>query len=169
MRTLLQLALWTSLVGAVPAMAADPAAGPVSVEFVQPEAFTDVNDRMTRTAPEKNPNLYNLRQYTAKRAARYLSGGQTLQIRYTDIDLAGDHHPQMDPALSDVRLVTRLYPPRLKFTWALHDASGTVIRSGEADLRDLAFDAHSTGTSTDSLRFEKALLAKWMRKELGSH
>lgn len=156
-----------ALICAQPVLAAVEARGPVTVEFVQPEKFTDVSDRMLRTAPDKNPNLHSLRQHTLARAARYLQPGQTLTIAFTDIDLAGDFRPQLDPALSDVRLVTRLYPPRIKLNFVLHDAAGAVLKSGQADLRDLGFDTSYSGSTTDSLRFEKRLLDKWMRKEFG--
>lgn len=146
---------------------ADSSAGPVRVEFVQPEKFTDVNERQTRTAPEKNHHLYVLRTHVEKRGARYLQPGQQLEIRFTDIDLAGDHLPQMDPALADVRVVTRLYPPRLKFSYVLRDASGGVLKSGDVDLRDLAFDTQSGTPYTDALRYEKRMLDKWMRQTLG--
>lgn len=146
---------------------AEAPAANVRVEFVQPEKFTDVNERLTRTAPEKNHHLYTLRTHVEKRATRYLHEGQQLEIRFTDIDLAGDHLPQVDPALSDVRVVTRLYPPRLKFSYSLRDASGTLLKSGDADLRDLAFDTQTGTPYTDALRYEKRMLDKWMRKELG--
>lgn len=156
-----------ALLCALPALADDQVRGPVTVEFVQPEQFTDVSDRMSRTAPDKNPNLHSLRKYTLTRAARYLQPGQTLTIAFTDIDLAGDFRPQLDPALSDVRLVTRLYPPRIKLNFVLHDGSGAVVKSGQADLRDLAFDSNYSGSSSEHLRFEKRMLDKWMRKEFG--
>ena len=157
-----------ALLCTLPMFAAAAVSGPVTVEFVQPEKFSDVKDRLTRTAPEKNPNLHNLRKHTEMRAARYLQGGQTLLIQFTDIDLAGDHLPQLDPALFDVRVVTGLYPPRFKLNYSLRDADGTVIKSGQADLRDIGFDSSSPGNTSDPLRYEKRLLNKWLRKEFGS-
>ncbi len=144
------------------------AEGPVSVEFVAPEKFTDVNIRHARSAPEDNPNLQGLRKHTEKRAARYVQDGQTLLIEFTDIDLAGDHLPNIDPSLYDVRTVTGLYPPRIKLNYSLRNAAGTVLKSGQADLRDLGFDASSPGRSSDALRYEKRMLDKWLRKEFAS-
>lgn len=165
MHALTRICVLTALVSAWPVFA-NPT-GAVTVEFVQPEKFTDINEQLTRSAPEKNAHLHNLRKYTETRAARYLTGGQTLEIRYTDIDLAGDHHPQVDPSMSDVRVVTSLYPPRLKFTWALHDAGGGVLKSGTEDLRDLGFETGSSANFGDALRYEKRMLDKWMRATIG--
>jgi len=149
-------------------IAAETARGPVHVEFVQPDKFTDISERSFRTAPERNPHLHSLRKYLETRATRYLSPGQTLRIEFTDIDLAGDFRPQIDPRLHDVRMVTRLYPPRLKFNYSVHDGSGSTLDSGAVDLRDIGFDMHTSGNTSDALRFEKRLLAKWMREKFGT-
>ena len=109
-----------------------------------------------------------MRKHTEKRAARYVQDGQTLLIEFTDIDLAGDHLPNIDPSLYDVRTVTGLYPPRIKLNYSLRNAAGTVLKSGQADLRDLGFDASSPGRSSDALRYEKRMLDKWLRKEFAS-
>ncbi|MBK8067080.1 MAG: DUF3016 domain-containing protein [Rhodanobacteraceae bacterium] len=140
---------------------------PVSVEFVNAEKFTDVNDRAFKTSPEKNTNLAALRKHVETKGAKYLKAGQTLAISFTDIDLAGDHKPQLRPQMQDVRLVTGLYPPRMSFNFVLKDANGQVLDSGEAKLSDVGFDTHSAGLSSDALRYEKRMLDKWMRAEFG--
>ncbi len=141
--------------------------GAVEVEFVNAEKFTDASERSYRTRPDRNPNLRSLRKYLETRAVKHLAPGQNLKIEFTDIDLAGDFRPQIDPALHDVRLVTRLYPPRLEFNYVLSDAGGATISSGHEKLRDIGFDMHSSGNSSDALRHEKRLLAKWMREKFG--
>lgn len=146
-----------------PAMAAP--SGAVTVEFVHPEKFTDVRDRQFASPPDKNPNLSGLRRYLETRAAHYLQDGQSLKIEFTDIDLAGDHRAQTNARLSDVRLVTRLYPPSCQFNYVLKDAAGTVLKSGEEKLRDLAFDSSSTSGS-GPLRYEERMLDKWLRQAI---
>lgn len=147
--------------------AADRASGPVSVEFVDAEKFTDVNDRALKTSPEKNTNLSALRKHVESKGNKYLKPGQTLAISFTDIDLAGDHKPQLSPQMQDVRVVTGLYPPRMSFNYVLKDASGQVLKSGEAKLSDVGFDTHSAGLTSDPLRYEKRMFDKWMRAEFG--
>lgn len=149
------------------AAASAQAAGSVSVEFVNAEKFTDVNDRALKTSPEKNTNLAALRKHVETKGAKYLKPGQTLAISFTDIDLAGDHKPQLSPQMQDVRVVTGLYPPRMSFNYILKDASGQVLKSGEAKLSDVGFDTHSAGLTSDPLRYEKRMLDKWMRAEFG--
>lgn len=139
--------------------------GPVRVEFVNPEKFSDVNDRQFASRPDKNPNLHAIRKHAEERAARYLGAGQTLRLEFLDIDLAGDHRPQQSPQLSDVRLVTRLYPPRMHLRFELKDAQGQLIDSGEAKLSDLAFDTRSAGLGSEPLRYDMRMLDDWLRKQ----
>lgn len=162
-RPVLICGLFVGLIALALTPATAAPAGSVTVDFVQPEKFTDVRDRQFASPPDKNPNLSGLRRYLETRAARYLEDGQSLKIEFTDIDLAGDHHAQTNPRLSDVRLVTRLYPPSLKFNYVLKDAAGTVLRSGEEKLRDLAFDSSATSGS-GPLRYEERMLDKWLRQ-----
>ena len=52
--------------------------------------------------------------------------------------------------------------------YVLSDAQGAVIKSGDANLKDLGFDAHNGGMSSDPLRFDKRMLDKWLRTEFGN-
>ena len=153
---------------ALPALAEEPVAKPVVVEFVNPENFTDIRDRQFPSKPEENPHLKNLRKHMEKSAARYVGPGQTLLIKFTDIDLAGDLEPHTNPNLLDTRTVKSVYPPRAKLNYVLSDAQGAVIKSGDANLKDLGFDAHNGGMSSDPLRFDKRMLDKWLRTEFAA-
>lgn len=144
--------------------ASDPL--PVTVEFVNPESFTDIKDRRFASPTHRNPNLHGLRQHLQRRASM-LGPGQTLQVRFTDIDLAGDIEPGTDLLMNEVRRVTGQYPPRLKFQYLLRDSQGQTLKSGDADLRDLGFQVSPSGSSSDPLRHEKRLLDQWLRELLG--
>ncbi|HWS26226.1 MAG TPA: DUF3016 domain-containing protein [Xanthomonadales bacterium] len=159
--------LCLALIG-LQALAESPVAKPVVVEFVNPENFSDIRDRQFPSKPEENPHLKNLRKHMEKSAARYVGPGQTLLIKFTDIDLAGDIEPHSNPNLLDTRTVKGVYPPRAKLNYVLSDAQGAVVKSGEADLKDLGFDAHNGGMSSDPLRFDKRMLDKWLRKEFAA-
>ncbi|MBV6412732.1 MAG: DUF3016 domain-containing protein [Xanthomonadales bacterium] len=145
------------------AFAAHP--GPVTVEFVDAEKFTDVKERWLASSPEKNGHLAALRRHVETKAARYLAPGQSLRIEFTDIDLAGDLRPQLDPSLTDVRVVSSVYPPRMRLRYTLRDAGGQVLDSGEARLSDIGFDTHSIGQASDPLRYEKRMLNQWLREQ----
>lgn len=141
------------------------AAPPVEVEFLHPEKFTDaVYGRERPRRAEDNSVLGQLRGYLEKQAPRHLGPGQQLRIRFTDIDLAGDREPLLDPDLHDVRIVRSIYPPRLAFDFQLRSADGLVLREASVDLRDLAFDLNPPMNGNDPLRFEKRMLKTWLRQ-----
>jgi hypothetical protein len=149
--------------------AAEPAAdGPVTVEFVAPEKFTDARyDGRSRRDASNNPVLGDFRRYLEKEAPRHLAPGQRLAIRFTDIDLAGDIEPTTHPELLDVRIVKSIHPPRLRFAWTLHAADGSLLRQGEEQLRDLGFNMDSALLGNDRLRYEQRMLRRWLGKTFG--
>ncbi len=163
------VAIASVLMLALPAWAGGTASGgPVSVEFVNPEKFTDIKEGMLRTHVDNNAHLNGLRKYLEREAASYLQPGQSLQIAVTDIDLAGDITPHSNAALLDIRTVSNVYPPRMDLNYTLADASGAVVRTGAARLKDLGFDIGSGGGRvSDPLRYEKRMLDKWLRREFG--
>lgn len=149
---------------ALPALAAE--AGPVTVEFPGAERYTDVRDRWARTAPERNLNLKALRRHLEKAAARRLPPGETLTLRFTDIDLAGDYNTPLTGPGQDIRVVTELYPPRLSFDWERRGADGAVLARGSESLRDLGFLSLGVRHPNERLAFERRLLDGWLQKTL---
>jgi hypothetical protein len=166
MRTTLTMAGLTALLS-LPLIAGAVSASPVTVEFLNPEKFTDVQDQRMRLDVERNTNLKGVRQYLEREAPAFLTPGQTLSVQFTDIDLAGDTEPGADLQWRDVRIVSRVYPPRLTFSYSLRDAQGSELKSGEVKLRDLGFLDGTTRRQSDALAYEKRMLDSWMRTELG--
>lgn len=156
--------LWPTL-----ACAQEQPAGPVMVEFIHPDKFSDIQEGFLRTSVGDNAHLAALRRHLERKAATYLAPGQTLRIEVTDIDLAGDYAPPGHPALLDIRTVSNLYPPRMNLNYELRDGSGAVVRTGEAKLKDLGFDIGSAGAVSDPLRYDKRMLDKWLRREFGGN
>jgi len=155
----------TRILLALLALAAVPPAQAAiaDIRFVQPERFTDVGrDRGHRWADE---DLATLQEHLRQRATAWLPAGDRLEVAITDVDMAGDFEPWRRKAW-DVRIIRDLYPPRiaLRFRWT--DAQGRVRAEGERDLTDRAFLMQARGyASDDAMRFEKALLDRWMRRE----
>lgn len=141
--------------------------GPVRVEYLNPEKFSDIKDREGPTRVQNNPHLKSLRSYLEKKAVRFLKPGQSLEIRFNDIDLAGHIEPSAALELRDVRIVRGVYPPSMAFDYVVKAADGTPVTSGSVKLKDLGFDTGYSGRATDPLRFEKHMLDKWLRDALG--
>ena len=145
------------------ATATEASSGPVKVEYLEPEKFTDVRERWGKTNPTKNSHLLSWKSYVEKQAATSLQTGQSLNIQFTDIDLAGDIEPSTRMHMMDVRVIKDLYPPRLKFNYQLKDSEGNVLKTGEENIRDLAFLMGSHINTNDTLRHEKKLFERWLK------
>ena len=109
---LMPIALGMALVGNV--HAADIAALPArtAVVFDHPENFTDVKDRDLPSDSGRDEILSRISTFMVSRATPLLPAGDSLQITFTDIDLAGDfafdftygHHNLLEYRLACSRL-----------------------------------------------------------------
>jgi hypothetical protein len=62
--------------------------------------------------------------------------------------------------------VKDIYPPRIDLSFSLAAGDGKVIKEGERRLRDPAFLAGANQYPDDPLRYEKALIDRWLEREL---
>jgi hypothetical protein len=158
--------------GAGPVFASGPATpqtdSRISVVFVDPQKFTDLKQE---EGDVSSPSLLDqLQKFMCRTGERYVPAGLRLEIRVTDIDLAGQFEPWRGPEFDHVRIVKSLYPPRIRLEFSLSDAQGNVVRSGQRELTDLAFQMRDAFArpSGDYLRYEKDLLRDWFEHEFRS-
>lgn len=157
MRTILTAAL---LAAAVPAMAAE-----TDIAFVHPEGFTDVGRDARHT--DRDDYLARLKAHLADRARRWLPPDQSLEIRITDVDMAGDFEPWTG-SRDDIRIFRPIDAPRVNLAFQLKSADGSVLQAGERRLIDSSYlSGGDVRSSDDPLRFEKALLDRWLSREFG--
>lgn len=144
-----------------------PANGPVNVHWTDPAEFSEIRYSHNRWEAKRGDWVRSLAKYIQTRAARRLLQGQSLDVTITDIELAGNYEPWRGPQAYSVRFVRDIYPPRIRLSFKLSDASGRVVSEGDRTLTDFAFLLHSSyGNSSDPLRYEKHLLNSWMTQEL---
>lgn len=108
--------------------------------------------------------ITSLARWLERRAARRLPSGQQLEITLHDVDLAGDYEPgrSLD---HDIRIIKDIYPPRIDLSYRLNNADGTVLREGEASLRDMGFLFSASPLNSEPLRHEQRLLNEWLREQ----
>jgi hypothetical protein len=148
------------------ANAADP--GNVRVDFVHPERFTDFRiqgrDENASVPIFREAISHYLSPLVAKRFP-----GETLTLRFTDIDLAGRLGNR--PRFSNVRFNHQWGPPiRLSFDYSVTDSKGTVAVGGSKSLlsQDYLWDYdlyryYPESLKTSPVFYEEATLAKWVR------
>ena len=142
------------------------ASGPASriaVVFVQPQHFTDV--RYSKAEPNSVALLGELHTFMCKMGERYVPTGMQLEIKVTDIDLAGDFEPWRGPQFGDVRITREIYPPHIPLEFRLTDSSGNVVSAGKREISDSAYQARLVRSPDDYLLYEKEILRDWFRNE----
>jgi hypothetical protein len=156
-------------VAAGPTFAATPPAPPsaarVSVVFVDPQKFTDT--KRDSWSDSGSDLLQQLQTFMQETGERYVPAGMHLEIKITDVDLAGEFEPWHGPDFDSVRIVRAIYPPRFKLEFSLTDAKGTVLKSGPREITDLAFQLRTAWPADDYLRYEKAILRDWFSSDFG--
>lgn len=148
-------------------LAADSApVSPVTVSFEAPEKFTDFTRSYTARDDGQEQLMEELSAHIRHQARSLLQPGQHLDVRFLDIDLAGDFEPGRVPVGSDhIRFLKEIYPPRMTFEFKLTGAEGKVISEGKRELKELGYLHITRLPSSDGLRYDKALLTDWMRRE----
>ena len=138
----------------------------IEVIYDHPEKFTDFRDSYDQHGESDKGYMQNFKEYIERRGVPYLAEGQKLSITFTDIDMAGDFEPWRGHQFYDVRIVKDIYPPRIKLSFKLTDANGAVVKEGERDLRDLAFQMSASPIEqNEALRYENMLMDDWLRRE----
>ncbi len=147
---------------AAPALSTDPAA--VRVEYVDPENFTDIGNRLPGDRKVRLAYLEPLTRHLRQHAQSRLAAGQQLAVAITDIDMAGSFEP-FRPRAADVRIVRDIYPSRIHLRFRLTGANGTPLREGERRLSSLL--TPFPHYRDDPLGYEKRLIDDWLDREFG--
>lgn len=137
----------------------------VQVRYVDSENFADVGNRRFSDERIRAAYLEQLQGHLMKRAAALLAAGERLSVSITEVDMAGEFEPWRPPS-GDARIVKDIYPPRIDLTFSLAADDGKLIKEGPRKLRDPAFLAGANRYPDDPLRYEKALLDRWLEQEL---
>jgi hypothetical protein len=162
------LALVIILAGPVAASAAQTeqdGTGRVSVIFVKPEGFTDAGySKIERSSPGI---LLQLQRFIVETATGQLPEPLRLEIKVTDVDLAGDFELFHGPQFEHVRVNKNIYPPRIALEFRVIGSDDQTIKEGARTLTDLDYQLRVIYPREDPLRYEKDILRDWLRGELG--
>ena len=143
---------------AAAALAAAPSYATVDVTYVNPEKFTDsYNQRW-----EEKSTLDTLAQHMKRVGDRYIAPNETLKIEVLDLDLAGwARFGGRGPNELRVARGGADFPAmRVRYTLE----SPTRSKSGEADLKDLAYQNHGLARErSEPYYYEKRMIEEWMR------
>lgn len=144
-----------------------PADDRVDVRWIDPAQFSDLRYSGNRREAARGNWVAQLAGYLRERAGRRLPPGERLDVEILDIRRAGLYEPWHGAQLDDVRILRDQYPPRMTLRFQRIGADGRVLDAGERKLVDGAYLMRSsTLGDSDPLRYEKAMIDRWLRTEL---
>jgi hypothetical protein len=145
-----------------------PAEGSVAVSWNDPAKFSELRGSGNRSEAERGDWMTDLARYLRQRAERKLPGDERLEVTITDIRRAGNFEPWRGIEFRDVRILRELYWPRIAIDFKLTRADGSIAAEGQRVLSDPSYlGSSSAANEGDPLRYEKALIDRWVRRELG--
>jgi hypothetical protein len=136
----------------------------VRIDFVHPERFTDFRiqgrDENASVPIFRNEVSTYLSPVVAKRFP-----GETLTLRFTDIDLAGRLGNR--PRFNQLRFNHQFGSPiRLSFDYTVTDSKGSVVAGGSKSLlaQDYLhdYDYYPQSLKRSPVFYEEATLSKWV-------
>ena len=142
-----------SLPAHIPSSAAADAAARVSVVFIEPEKFTDM--RYSEAERYSPAILLQLQRFIVETGAASLPEPLRLEIRITDIDMAGDFELFRGPVRDQVRVIKGVYPPRIALEFRVIDAAEQSVAVGKRNLTDIDYQRRVVYPPDDYLRYEK--------------
>jgi hypothetical protein len=137
----------------------------VQVQYVDAETFADVGNHRFSDERIRAAYLEQLRRHLSGRAAVLLATGEQLSVSITELDMAGEFEAWRPPS-GDARIVKDIYPPRIDLSFRLATDDGKLIKEGARRLRDPAFLSGASLYPDDPLRYEKALIDRWLEQDL---
>lgn len=144
-----------------------PEQGPVSVTWEDPANFTEIRYSLNKFESRRGDWVEQLAQHLRERAEKRLPPGEQLQVNITDIDRAGAYEPWRGVQFYDTRFILDIYPPRMTFAYRRIGAGGEVVAEGEREIRDMGYLMTSNPYfNSDNLRYEKAMIDRWISQEL---
>ena len=146
--------------------AASDAPPRISVVFVKPDSFTDVG--YVEGERGERAILLELQRFIVDTASRYVPKPTRLEIKITDIDLAGDFELFRGPHFDHVRVNKSIYPPRIALEFRVTGSDDQTTKEGVCTLTDPDYQLRVVYPREDYLRHEKELLRDWLRGEFAT-
>ena len=155
---LASLAVLAALAASGPARA-----GSAEVRFVQPETYRDANPQHRGPDSEAQAAVQaELQRHLERLAQQRLGADERLAVQVLDIDLAGEIEPWRRAGGQDLRIVRDITMPRMTLSFTLTRGSDVLASAAQERVTDLNFlRGFNRYSSSDPLRYEKAMLDQW--------
>ncbi|MEM1222449.1 MAG: DUF3016 domain-containing protein [Verrucomicrobiota bacterium] len=141
------------------------ASASIETSYIEPRKFTDLE--LTNRSKDTSAALFDREVKASKILHQAIGEGRTLELTFTDVDLAGEILPFIGRHNNETRVIRSVYPPRIEFNYILKDESGNEIATGTEKLVDINFQIGiRRPSSSDIFYYEIDLLEEWAKKVL---
>ncbi|MEJ0037920.1 MAG: DUF3016 domain-containing protein [Gammaproteobacteria bacterium] len=152
---------------ALAALSTPAFAAGVTVEFTNPDKYTDAKVENSSLPAAQASLQKRLREYLRQLGQRYLPDDQALTIDVLDIDLAGRFEPWR-PNADTVRFMVSTTWPSMKLRYEVRGPDGKTLASGTETVMDQDYLRRPNQYSeSDTLRYEKRMLDTWFDAKFG--
>lgn len=144
------------------ALWANAASAQVTVRFVEPERYTDAENRLG-SGLSLRATLGEIRRII-EGFGRDLPPGRSLAIDVLDVDLAGFERPGANIPFG-LRVVSDVTPPRFRLRYVLTEGRRRVAAAEEV-VTDINFLLRASRLSSGAFDHERDLLRDWFRRRI---
>lgn len=138
----------------------------LNIEFVDADSFTDIQPGNEHRQRYQDRILESFEELFTELADQ-LPDDQVLNIKVTDIDLAGNVLPvSRDGGMYMMRIVRHGQDPSIRFEYSLIDVNEQVLQEGEERLRGrTSADSirQTPSAASSALSNERDMLERWFR------
>lgn len=144
------------------ALWANAASAQVTVRFVEPERYTDAENRLG-SGLSLRATLGEIRRII-EGFGRDLPPGRSLAIDVLDIDLAGFERPGANIPFG-LRVVSDVTPPRFRLRYVLTEGRRRIAAAEEV-VTDINFLLRASRLASGAFDHERDLLRDWFRRRI---
>lgn len=146
----------------------------IEIIWLTPNEYSDVRPSNESRRGFRERTTRQLSQFIERELSSFNQQNGTsyrLQMTVRDLDLAGQVWPAsfvgLGNGINDVRIVKRLYIPRITFDFSLSDDESTYRSEMKYEVKDMNFmQGINRYFRSDTLRYEKQMIAEWLNKML---
>lgn len=141
----------------------------LDLKWQEPEKFQDIEaSNLASQKQFQQRVLDELGNDIQNAANKYLPADYHLEMTVTDMDLAGDVEYFFTRFPTGIRVMRDLYFPSIAFNYALTDGEGTVLKTGNENIKDMGYQYSGVRMVKQApLGYEKRMIDDWFRDTFG--
>jgi hypothetical protein len=147
------------------AMAMAAQAANVEIVWFEQQKYRDIRGDGENQKRFENRVIAALTKYFEEAAAETLPADQSLSLKITNVDLAGDVEYFFLRFPTGVRMMRDIYFPSIEFNYELRDADGKVLKSGKENIKDMGYlYSKMAYINNPAFDYEKRMIDDWFKK-----